>query len=132
MAEQRKNFAEHNTQWTVSAKAIEPLHAGVIVSDMNFGERITSSGLIIMGDDKQELGIHPRWGKVDRIGKDQKDVKPGQWILVKHGRWSRGIDFTDSETGEHKILRAVDPNDILLIWDGEGIPPEVSTTEITK
>ena len=33
--------------------------------------------------------------------------------MIAHGRWSRGMTIEDSE-GE-KIIRKVDPNDILLI-----------------
>ena len=36
-------------------------------------------------------------------------------MLVKHGRWTRGIEIEDHE-GE-KILRRIDHDDILLISD---------------
>jgi hypothetical protein len=42
-------------------------------------------------------------------------VRPGQWILVAHGRWTRGIEIED-DTGVHTIRR-VDADDILLMSD---------------
>ena len=40
---------------------------------------------------------------------------PGQWIMVAHGRWSRGVKIED-EHGETTI-RKVDNKDILLLSD---------------
>lgn len=96
-------------------QSIRPLHDHVLVTDMNFKERITSSGIIIQSTDGKLEGIHARWGRVYAIGKDQKDVRPGQYILVKHGRWTRGTLVEDSE-GE-RMLRRVDNADILLVSD---------------
>jgi len=89
----------------------------VIVSEMSFDERITKGGLILMNDDKKSSGIRPRWAKIYGIGPDQKDpdLQIGKYILVSHGRWTRGITV---ETPEGKVtLRKVDPNDILLVSD---------------
>ena len=60
-------------------------------------------------------GIRPRWGKVYAIGPEQKDIQVGQYILISHGRWTRGIKIDDG-TGE-KVIRKVDNKDILLISD---------------
>ncbi len=87
----------------------------IIVTDMVFDERITHSGIIIPNDDMKNSGIRPRWAKVYALGPDQTSVKIGQYVLVAHGRWSRGVKIEDSE-GE-KTIRRVDPNDILLISD---------------
>lgn len=94
---------------------IRPLHDSVIVKDMNFEERMTSSGLIIVKDDGKNSGIRPRWAEVYAIGPDQQEIKVGQWVCVAHGRWTRGVKIQD-ETGEHTIRR-VDNNDILLVSD---------------
>ena len=96
-------------------KAILPLGDNVIVSDMAFDERITHSGIVLPNDDMKSSGIRPRWGKVYAIGPEQKDIKVGQYILISHGRWTRGIKIDDG-TGE-KTIRKVDNNDILLISD---------------
>ena len=69
----------------------------VLVVDMWFGEQTTASGLIISSDDGDTRGIYPRWGRVYSKGPRNKDpFKEGDWILVSHGRWTRGLKF---ETG---------------------------------
>ena len=63
---------------------ITPLNNHVIVTDMNFGQRKLSSGIIMLGDDGKTDGIRPRWCKVYAIGPNQADVAVGDWILVEH------------------------------------------------
>lgn len=87
----------------------------ILVTEMNFGERQTSGGIVLMNDDSRGAGIRPRWGKVYAIGEKQTEVKVGQWVLVTHGRWTRGVTIED-ETGE-KTVRRIDNNDILLVSD---------------
>ena len=67
-------------------KNLLPINDTILVSDMNFKERLTSSGIIILGDDATTRGIRPRWGRVYAVGPNQKDVQIGEWILVSHGR----------------------------------------------
>ena len=94
---------------------IHPLNDSVIVSDMTFDERFTTSGIVLLSDNGKSTGIRPRWGQVYAVGPTQTEVTVGQWVCVAHGRWTRGIDVED-ETGKH-TLRRVDPDDILLISD---------------
>ena len=95
-----------------------PIKDNVIIEDMNFGERTTSGGIIIQSDDGTDEGIKARWGRVYAKGPANKDeYKVGDWILIDHGRWSRGIDFEDSDTGEIRKLRRADPKDILAVSD---------------
>jgi hypothetical protein len=49
------------------------------------------------------------------LGPEVKGLEVGQYIMVSHGRWSRGIKIED-ENGEVTI-RKVDPKDILLVSD---------------
>lgn len=93
------------------------MHDNVIVSEMKFDERITKGGIVLLDDDKKSSGIRPRWAKIYGVGPDQKDpeLQPGKYILITHGRWTRGITV---ETPEGKVtLRKVDLNDILLVSD---------------
>jgi len=93
-----------------------PIGKHIIVSDMEFNDRISSGGIILLNDNRKNSGIRPRWGRVYALGPDYNDdLEVGQWILVSHGRWTRGIDVED-ETGK-KTLRRVDANDILLVSD---------------
>lgn len=67
----------------------------VLVTDMHFGEQKTAGGLIIKSDDGQTRGIYPRWAKVYSVGPNNKDTEfnVGDWVLIKHGRWTRGINI---------------------------------------
>ena len=96
-------------------KSFRALQNYVIITDMNFKEKLTSSGIIIPNSDGKLEGVHARWGKVYSVGNKQQDIKQGQYILVKHGRWTRGTLIEDQE-GE-KTIRRVDDADILLISD---------------
>lgn len=96
-------------------KNLKPLNDNVLVIEMNFKERITSSGIILPTDDGKTTGIRPRWGQVYAIGPNQTDVKPGDWICVAHGRWTRGIEIEDDQG--LRTVRKIDPKDILLISD---------------
>lgn len=96
-------------------KKLKPLKDHVLVRDMHFGERFTSTGIYIPDDDKKAQGIRARWGLVYATGPSQKDVKVGQWICIAHGRWTRGVRVTID--GEDFTLRRVDNNDILLVSD---------------
>jgi co-chaperonin GroES (HSP10) len=52
---------------------VHPLKDGIIVEDMNFGERKTRSGLILLEDDGKLQGIRPRWAKVYAVGACARD-----------------------------------------------------------
>jgi len=84
----------------------------VIVSDMHFGEQKTKSGLIIQDDNGTSRGIYPRWGKVYCKGPTNNDVyNVGDWVLVEHGRWTRGVDLEDE--GQELTVRMVEAESIL-------------------
>jgi co-chaperonin GroES (HSP10) len=96
-------------------KAVRALHDQVIVTDMNFNEKISHGGIIIPNSDGKLEGIHARWARVYATGPRQQDVRAGQYILVKHGRWTRGLDIEDAEGT--KTIRRVDNKDILMVSD---------------
>lgn len=100
---------------TIKVSKLEPLRDAIIVTDMEFGERISQGGLIIPNDDMKSTGIRPRWAKVYAIGPDVKDINIGDYIYIAHGRWTRGITISTPE-GE-KVIRRVDNKDILLVSD---------------
>ena len=114
---QNKGFGSHGgKQYTVDHD-ITPLKKRVLVSDMHFGETRSAGGIILVDDDGSQAGIHPRWAKVYAIGKEQEDVKIGQWILVSHGRWSRALKVKKDNI--ELEVRMIDENDILLLSDEE-------------
>jgi co-chaperonin GroES (HSP10) len=95
---------------------LKPLRDHVLATDMNFEEQVTASGIIIQSDDGKSEGIKPRWCRVYKIGFEQKDVKVGEWILVEHGRWTRGVklQLTDGNIIE---VRRIDCAGILASAD---------------
>jgi co-chaperonin GroES (HSP10) len=94
---------------------IKPLHDSVIVTEMDFSGRQLASGVILLGDDGKTDGIRPRWARVYAIGPEQRDVSVGQWCLIEHGRWSRGLKII--RDGEEIIIRRADPNAIIFVTD---------------
>lgn len=94
---------------------IIPLRDNVLVTDMNFDEQKTASGIILRSDDGKTHGVKPRWARVWAIGPEQHDVKVGDWVYIEHGRWTRGTVVKD---GDKEItIRRVDTESILLIAD---------------
>ena len=99
---------------TISAKNIRAVQDRVLVTDMYFGEQKTSAGIIIGNDDGTTRGVYPRWGKVYTKGPDNTDeYDVGDWILVEHGRWTRGIKMEIS--GEEMEIRMVEAESVLAV-----------------
>lgn len=95
---------------------LDTIHDNVLVTDMNFAEQVTAGGIIVGSDNGKTEGIKPRWGKVFKIGPTQHDVKVGDWILVEHGRWTRGVQLED-ENGNVATIRRVETTSILAVSD---------------
>lgn len=98
----------------ISKSQFKPLREHVIVKDMSFKERIVGS-IILPSDDGKSSGIRPRWAEVYAVGPEQTTIKSGDFVLVEHGRWTRGIEVED-EDGKH-VLRRVDPNGLMMVSD---------------
>ena len=88
----------------------------VLVSNMYFGEQTTKSGLILRSDDGQTRGIYPRWAQIYDKGPDNtEEYNVGDWVLIEHGRWTRGISI---ETESDKLeIRMVENESILAVSD---------------
>lgn len=101
------------TTFAYEAKKIKIRAIGkdVIATDMSFEERVSTGGIIMKSDNGKTHGIRPRWCQVYKIGPQQQDVKPGDWILVEHGRWSRGMSIDDG--AGVKEIRKIDINCIM-------------------
>ena len=107
----------------IERSKFKPVRDHVIVTDMVFDERITTGGIVLLNDNGKGQGIRPRWGRVYAIGPEQKYVQVGQWVLVDHGRWTRGLDIED-EAGKQTV-RKIDPKDILCVSDEN--PQDIDT-----
>jgi co-chaperonin GroES (HSP10) len=90
----------------------------VIVCDMEFGIEKTAGGILVSSDDGKRSGIHPRWARVYAVGPEQHSVKEGQWVLLSHGRWSRGIEHL-TPNNEKITIRMADNDAILLVSDSK-------------
>jgi hypothetical protein len=102
---------------------IKPLHDSIIVTDMSFEGRQLSSGIVLLGDDGKTDGIRPRWARVYAIGPEQHEVGVGQWVLIEHGRWSRGVKVV--KKGQEVIIRRADPEAIIFVSDTQ--PENIDT-----
>ena len=95
---------------------IVPIRDNILITDMDFGEQQSKGGIVILSDDGKSEGIKARWGKVWAVGPEQKDVSVGEWILLEHGRWSRGTTI-ELEDGTQIIVRRADTKAILMVND---------------
>ena len=109
--------ASNKFRQTNRVNSIQALHDHVIVRDMHFGGRQLSSGIYLLNDDGKTEGIRPRWAQVYAVGPDQQDVSVGQWVMIEHGRWSRGLEVEIN--GETFTLRKADPKCIIFVSDEE-------------
>ena len=102
----------------------------LLITEMDFGEQVTESGLIIAGDDGKTRGIYPRWGKVYSKGpRNTDEYEVGQWILVEHGRWTRGITMSN-EGEEDLIVRMVESESILAYADEKPDDVRMSSSSV--
>ena len=100
----------------VALSKLKPIRDNIVIVDMDFGEQVTKGGLVLLSDDGKSEGVKSRWGRVHSVGPMQEDVKAGEWILLEHGRWSRGFTVLD-DNGNDIIIRRADPKGILAVAD---------------
>jgi len=98
-----------------------PIRDNVLVTDMNFDARVSKGGIVLPSDDGKSEGIRHRWARVWAIGPEQKDVKVGEWILLEHGRWTRGVTVVE-EDGTEITIRRADIKAILMVSEEQ--PPD--------
>jgi hypothetical protein len=81
---------------------------------MEFGEVTTAGGIILPSDDGKSEGIKPRWAKVIVKGHENNDeYDVNDWVLVTHGRWSRGFKVQETDDSDPVILRTVEAEGVL-------------------
>jgi len=91
---------------------LRPLSGKVFVEDIQRGERMI--GRIILGnDDGKNHGVRSRWAKIHAVANDITHVKVGEYVLLKHGRWTRGIKIDD----EREVFMIDFPEGVLLVSD---------------
>lgn len=102
----------------IIGRTFHPLRDSVFVSDLERGELLSRAGLIIPNDNGKDRGIRNRWGRVHSMGPDVDDLAIGDWVLVKHGRWTPGIDL-ELEDGNVRVYRIEYPDAILVVADSD-------------
>lgn len=68
---------------------IKALPGRVLVDEILQGQRMVGK-IVLLSDDGTSSGVRERWGHVYAIGEDITEIKVGEWILIEHGRWTRG------------------------------------------
>jgi len=85
-----------------------------LMVDKPTGYKKSKSGLLIADKDMDTNSIRPRWFKTYAVGEEIDWVKPEQYLLVAHGRWSNGIKaFENSD----EKLYLLDNKECLMISD---------------
>lgn len=86
----------------------------LLVHNMEKGTRKLASGIVLPNDDGKEHGVRCRWAQVFSVGKDVRGLEENMWVLVEHGRWSRGMQL-DAEL----TVYSVDWRTGILAWSWE-------------
>ena len=118
----------YGSAWQINK--LRPLHSEVIVRDMEFSERKLASGIVLLDDNRKSEGIRPRWAEIYAVGPKQTQYKVGQWILVAHGRWTRGA-LVEID-GVEMTIRRVDLNEILLVSDEKPTDESLGLSGVTQ
>ena len=107
---------------TVARGKITPISDRILVTDMEFDDVKTASGIIIPGADGKTAGIHPRWGRVWAVGPAQSEVEVGEWLLIEHGRWTRKFEI---EIDDGTIIKVHGVDNKAIIMSAEEKPNDV-------
>lgn len=95
---------------------IQALPGRVLIKEMTRGERKVGS-IVLPDDNGKTAGVRARWAEVYSVGEGVTDIAVGEWILVQHGRWSRGITIQSNETESLTVWQVDYPNGVLLASD---------------
>ena len=98
----------------VEFDTLAPVRGTVLVHNIEEGERRTKNGIIVLDDNGKERGIRERWAQVWMKHGDIDEVEVGDWVLIKHGRWTRGIDVVGPD-GVIVSVRKVDWPDAVIV-----------------
>jgi co-chaperonin GroES (HSP10) len=96
---------------------VTPLRNVVLVSNLEQGARMTTGGIFLLDDNMKENGIRARWGQVYAVGPEVDDLKAGDWVLVRHGRWTFGMDVEQEDGTVTQVHRVEYPDSVELVSD---------------
>lgn len=75
------------------------------ISIIDIGNRQFKS-IILADDDMKDAGIRPRICRIEKLSdkaKNEQGFNVGDYVLVKHGGWTRAVDFSENVTGDDKM-----------------------------
>jgi len=101
---------------TVTAKNFKPIKNNVFVQELDSGIQKTFAGIIIPNQDTTPKA---RWGKVYAVGPEVDDLKPGEFCLIKHGRWSLGFIMDIEGEEKVKVWKVEYPDAIELVSEDD-------------
>jgi len=101
----------------ISCNNFRPLHDNVFVTDIEQGPTLSKGGLLLPDDNMTDRGIRDRWARIWAIGPEVIDLNVGEWVLVKHGRWTIGIDMNFK--GERMTIWKIDYPEAILLASSE-------------
>jgi co-chaperonin GroES (HSP10) len=102
----------------IKANSFRPLRDNVFVVALDSGINKSRGGIILLDDDMTLQGVKDRWAQVYATGPDVEDIKVGNWVLIKHGRWTPGIDIEIAGKDE-RIWRVDYPESVLIATDSD-------------
>ena len=94
---------------------VDALPGRVLVSEMTIGERKVGS-IYIPDDNGKASGVRARWAQVYSVGTGVNDIKVGEWILIQHGRWTRGVTIA-ADDAEITLWQVEYPAGVLVVSD---------------
>jgi co-chaperonin GroES (HSP10) len=98
----------------ITADGLRLLKNNVLVSNLDHGVKLTRGGIILPDDNMRESGVRDRWAKVFAVGPEVDDLVPGNWVLIKHGRWTNGMSIT-IDGDETTVWRIEYPESVLVM-----------------
>ena len=97
---------------------LTPLKDNVIAKmiELPGAMRKSKGGVLLTEGQQSEDFVRARWFVVAHVGPKQKEISVGQYVLVSHGRWSRGLDLDGTHIEEDKLF-LLDNNELLMVSD---------------
>ena len=89
---------------------LNPIADHILVENIESEDERVQNGIIIPSELGESRGVKSRWALVYLVGPEQIEVEPGQWVLIEHGRWTRGVKLANG-----KVVRKVDPDGLMLV-----------------
>ena len=89
----------------------------ILAINGDFGDKTTSSGIIVKSSIGKEEGVVPRWFQVFDVGPEIDWLEEGQWVYVEYGRWTEGFTAPDDRLEEGQKIWKLDPNGCLAVAD---------------